>query len=154
MSSTVNGMEHTIRLSSLISLVLSCPKHKSNLSDWMGCMEVKRCSEVLVTFQLPENGHRTIPSRNSWRPLLKTLVLLEAPCSYTFMLCVSGSLVGSSKFPEIVIAWKWRQCIIPKHRCPSVKPLKKLNSMVRVRERTIPTERPPLVGEVIANFCG
>jgi hypothetical protein len=31
---------------------------------------------------------------------------------------------------------------------------KKLNSMVWVRARTIPTERPPLVGEVIANFCG
>jgi hypothetical protein len=30
----------------------------------------------------------------------------------------------------------------------------KLNSMVWVRERTIPTERPPLVGEVTANFCG
>jgi hypothetical protein len=30
----------------------------------------------------------------------------------------------------------------------------KLNFMVWVRERTIPTERPPLVGEVIANFCG
>jgi hypothetical protein len=29
----------------------------------------------------------------------------------------------------------------------------KKNSMVWVRERTIPTERPPLVGEVIANFC-
>jgi hypothetical protein len=28
----------------------------------------------------------------------------------------------------------------------------KLNSMVRVRERTIPTEGPPPVGEVIANF--
>jgi hypothetical protein len=28
------------------------------------------------------------------------------------------------------------------------------NSMVWVRERTIPTEWPPLVGEVIANFCG
>jgi hypothetical protein len=28
----------------------------------------------------------------------------------------------------------------------------KQNSMVWVRERTIPTERPPLVGEVIANF--
>jgi hypothetical protein len=26
-------------------------------------------------------------------------------------------------------------------------------SMVRVCERTIPTERPPLVSEVIANFC-
>jgi hypothetical protein len=31
---------------------------------------------------------------------------------------------------------------------------KKKNSLVRVRERTIPTERPPLVGEVIVNFCG
>jgi hypothetical protein len=31
---------------------------------------------------------------------------------------------------------------------------KKINSMVWVRERTILTERPPLVGEVIANFCG
>jgi hypothetical protein len=26
--------------------------------------------------------------------------------------------------------------------------------MVSVRERTVPTERPPLVGEVIANLCG
>jgi hypothetical protein len=26
--------------------------------------------------------------------------------------------------------------------------------MVLVRERTIPTERPPLVGEAITNFCG
>jgi hypothetical protein len=34
------------------------------------------------------------------------------------------------------------------------KPIKltKLNSMVPVRERTIPTERTPLVGKVIANF--
>jgi hypothetical protein len=30
----------------------------------------------------------------------------------------------------------------------------KLNSMARVRERTIPTERPPLVNELSANFCG
>jgi hypothetical protein len=30
----------------------------------------------------------------------------------------------------------------------------KLNSMALVRERTIPTERPPLVDEVSANFCG
>jgi hypothetical protein len=31
---------------------------------------------------------------------------------------------------------------------------KKLNSLALVRERTISTERPPLVGEVSANFCG
>jgi hypothetical protein len=30
----------------------------------------------------------------------------------------------------------------------------KLNSMALVRERTIPTEHPPLVGEVSANLCG
>jgi hypothetical protein len=33
-------------------------------------------------------------------------------------------------------------------------PKTKLNSMVWDREQTIPTERPPIVGEVIANFCG
>jgi hypothetical protein len=30
----------------------------------------------------------------------------------------------------------------------------KLNSVASVRELTIPPERPPLVGEVSANFCG
>jgi hypothetical protein len=28
------------------------------------------------------------------------------------------------------------------------------NSVALVRERTIPTERPPIVGEVSASFCG
>jgi len=28
------------------------------------------------------------------------------------------------------------------------------NSVALVRTRTIPTERPPSVGEVSANFCG
>jgi len=32
--------------------------------------------------------------------------------------------------------------------------LKKLNSVALVRTRTIPTERPPPVGEVSANFRG
>jgi hypothetical protein len=35
---------------------------------------------------------------------------------------------------------------------PVPDPVKTKNSMVRVRERTPSTERPPLVGEVIANF--
>jgi hypothetical protein len=33
-------------------------------------------------------------------------------------------------------------------------PLTLTNSVALVRERTIPTELPPLVGEVSANFCG
>ena len=41
------------------------------------------------------------------------------------------------------------------HPCMKEMPYKtKLNSVALVRERTIPTERPPPVGEVSANFCG
>jgi hypothetical protein len=32
--------------------------------------------------------------------------------------------------------------------------LYKTNSVALARKRTMPTERPPLVGEVSANFCG
>jgi hypothetical protein len=41
-----------------------------------------------------------------------------------------------------------------KFACRSVRTLQLTNSMALVRERTIPTERPQLVGEVSANFCG
>jgi hypothetical protein len=37
---------------------------------------------------------------------------------------------------------------------PSRPKLKKLNSVAVVRKRTIPTERPQLVGEVSANLYG
>src|SRR5215510_14702840 len=40
--------------------------------------------------------------------------------------------------------------VMPKH----VAARTKLKSVAFVRERTIPTERPPPVGEVSANFCG
>jgi hypothetical protein len=36
----------------------------------------------------------------------------------------------------------------------SHKHKQKLNSVALVHERNIPVERPPLVGEVSANFCG
>jgi hypothetical protein len=35
-----------------------------------------------------------------------------------------------------------------------VKPKLKRNSLAWVRERTVPNERPPLVGKVSTNFCG
>jgi hypothetical protein len=35
-----------------------------------------------------------------------------------------------------------------------VRILTKLNSMASFHERILPTERPPLVGDVSANFCG
>jgi hypothetical protein len=39
--------------------------------------------------------------------------------------------------------WKWL----------GVKTKTKLNSVALVRERTIPTERPPLVGELVPSFA-
>jgi hypothetical protein len=39
-------------------------------------------------------------------------------------------------------------------RSQSLYLYKQTNSVVLVRERTMPIERPPLVGEVIASFCG
>jgi hypothetical protein len=49
----------------------------------------------------------------------------------------------------------WNEKAIREHRLENEKTkTKNLNSMVWVRERTIPTERPPLVGEVTDNFCG
>jgi hypothetical protein len=47
--------------------------------------------------------------------------------------------------------------------CPSLDPIVsqlnpihtiQYNSVALVRQRTMPTEWPPLVGEVSANFCG
>jgi hypothetical protein len=38
--------------------------------------------------------------------------------------------------------------------CRSQENLLKPNFVAWVRDRTIPTKRPPLVGEVSANFCG
>jgi len=42
--------------------------------------------------------------------------------------------------------------VMPIHKPDSKLAL--LNSVALVRTRTIPTERPPPVGEVSANFCG
>ena len=43
---------------------------------------------------------------------------------------------------------------IEKNVCQPLYTQYLLNSVALVRERTIPTERPPPVGEVSANFCG
>jgi len=42
----------------------------------------------------------------------------------------------------------------PEGTRPLGRSMHKLNSVALVRTRTIPTERPPPVGEVSANFCG
>jgi hypothetical protein len=53
--------------------------------------------------------------------------------------------------------WNWMGHISftgKQHRCYREKTQKqKRNSVASVHKRTVPTEQPPLIGEVIANFC-
>jgi hypothetical protein len=66
--------------------------------------------------------------------------------SQNFLLCISKEGRSETRFCDI------NKLDLQTLRSRNKKTYK-LNSMVRVRERTIPTERPPLVGEVIANLC-
>jgi len=58
---------------------------------------------------------------------------------------ISKSVYGFGDINDTMSTFKvrWKQQI-----------LYKLNSVALVRTRNIPTERPPPVGEVSANFCG
>jgi hypothetical protein len=56
--------------------------------------------------------------------------------------------IGCFRGGEAAETWAHRQIMARLRKLKKTK----LNSMVWVRERTIPIERPPLVGEVIANF--
>ena len=76
-------------------------------------------------------------TRPSNQPTITVLVLCKKMLD-TLVLC--GPVSGTTSTAELARL--------------SVKLKTKLNSVALVRERTIPTERPPPVGEVSANFCG
>jgi hypothetical protein len=84
------------------------------------------------------------------------------------LLLLLFSRSSGGNFPKIIVysTWRWTaraetcsgEININKHLKTLLRgtvlpiKLKKLNSMVWVRVLTIPTERPPFVGEVISNF--
>jgi hypothetical protein len=74
-----------------------------------------------------------IATRNSWK-------------RYHSFRCILGTLAADHK--------RLLQSLIQETSVRSIRSMHKKNSVVWVRERTIPTERPPLVGEVTVNFCG
>jgi hypothetical protein len=64
--------------------------------------------------------------------------------------------MAERRIDEPVGGWVkvWMSLLINTLKTDGWKKKKKLNSMALVRKRTIPTEGPPLVGEVSANLCG
>jgi hypothetical protein len=94
------------------------------------------------------------PRKSCWYQLDRRLVGMQScPESWEHFLSLSG--IEPRPFGPYSICMyrvrQWQTWNIPVVITERTKKTK-LNSMVWVRERTIPTERPPLVGEVIANF--
>jgi hypothetical protein len=63
--------------------------------------------------------------------------------------------IAEVRFKEISEKAEWRnESKIWSQSSKHTKQTNKTSSVAWVREQTIPDERPPLVGEVSANFCG
>jgi hypothetical protein len=82
---------------------------------------------------------------------------------YTLVSCSAGFRPWRQRWyvlPKLRFTYGTRRHIpedgnIHNYRCENLKSYKlKLNSIAWVRERTIPTERLPIVGKVSANFWG
>jgi hypothetical protein len=68
-------------------------------------------------------------------------------------LALRGPVFSWHIFPSTLPHWLRRATNL--HPSPNgLFEIKQTNSVALVRKRTIPTERPPLVGEVSAYFCG
>jgi hypothetical protein len=72
--------------------------------------------------------------------------------------CLCSCVVYRSVYADLMydrnILWEGKGTIISCIVTGNILYAKKKKSVSLVRKRTTPTERPPLVGEVSANFCG
>jgi hypothetical protein len=94
----------------------------------------------------------------AWRTqnyhLIRKLACVTCLCSeeiYELCLIYCGGCIIIESFSKFHFGVYWPSVTIKCHWDLTVH-TKQMNSMIWVREWTIPTERPPLVGEVIANF--
>jgi hypothetical protein len=121
--------------------------HKSSIltgTGWKGC-EAQQCRAISAALPHPSLEYRS------------TFTFRQDTCNNDFQ-----NAVHSSQFDFWMVSMKLqhvpsRTTRLTKSRHSGNSSLQwtlKKTSMVWVRERTIPTERPPLVGEVITNFCG
>jgi hypothetical protein len=100
-------------------------------------VKLNKCDATLLYLHLSTSGHRVI--HTNWHCFAykssEVIELRRGTLKYLVEL-------GVREYKE------------RRGQCAEEYIYNKTNSMVWVRERTISTERPPLVGEVIANLCG
>jgi hypothetical protein len=154
------ALEQTSPQPSLRSvLILSCHVRLSILSDrfprvfrQVTCLSLSYLQCVLYAFYMSRPFHSSwfYHNINIWQGshIQKLLIAVFSEGSS----CILPLLSKWAQSPLGLSMWEITYMM---YVCTKQLQYKtKLNSMVWVRERTIPTERPPLVGEVIANFCG
>ena len=121
---------------------------------------------IFVRFQFVTNVPMTIQAfgdMTSYNLVNSYRRCREACCIYRQMICIKIFLDCLTPRKETARSYQTTVTIhhlMPYHttegltlRSSFITSLK-LNSVALVRTRTIPTERPPPVGEVSANFCG
>jgi len=131
-------------LSSLIQITVQADMWDSRPfpAAWW-CRWYTRCEEWVKL--LPQTSH------------VKGFTLECVRWCETRLSLLENSLLQKSHLYGFSPVWicQWITSCLPSEKdFPHTKTKLKLNSVALVRERTIPTERPPPVGEVSANSCG
>jgi len=106
---------------------------------------------------LPRSWSVTINTIRYTKPIEAIRITDERTIAMCSCNLVCADLWETNMTVTEVGVMKTRTIILYKniHKCYFMFNTKtKLNSVALVRTRTIPTERPPPVGEVSANFCG
>jgi hypothetical protein len=92
-----------------------------------------------------------LPIRYRLSPRIPPLPPLVIPSAATFSVVPTGADWQESRRQACTHFTSVH--IFPDTRIAKAPYYEKLNSVASVRERTIPAERSPLIGEVSANFC-
>jgi hypothetical protein len=152
------------------------PSHQSwclYVYPFYRCNGSVKCIPAIVARQwIGKHVPAATNKRNNWiivGPVIFFAARVLSKGSMWFWLCFPLSLLGNNSvktFPRqrrivggvvfyvvLVVSKKSRRLVLPRISCYITFP-PKLNSVALVRERTISTERPPLVCKVSANFCG
>ena len=133
------------------SFVISvCPFVRLS-GPWNNCAPTGRIFMKFDIREFHENLSRKFKSHENLTRITCTLHKDQ----YTFMIYLAEYFYIMRNFERKVVAKIKTHSVFSKlfsYIVPFIR--LKLNSVALVRERTMPTERPPPVGEVSANFCG
>jgi hypothetical protein len=118
---------------------------------WMDWEELWNISGTSTSCSILESNTRQWRYRLSQTARLRYMIYNKwLPYYY----CGSSALCWSLRAFSVLVSIHSRQNSLDGASDSRKAAIYTINSVAWVRKQTIPTERPPLVGEVSANFCG